>query len=87
MGRFHHSKKAHSEGKGKKKNKFTINKKGNKKLDASCSSTSSSFLDSTPKKGITQEIQPNLQQTIPIAVAVAYLSDTEMQRDEVLTQP
>ena len=33
MGRFYHSKKAHSEGKGKKKNKFTINKTGNKKLD------------------------------------------------------
>jgi hypothetical protein len=33
MGRFHHSKKAHSEGKEKKKNKFTISKTGNKKLD------------------------------------------------------
>ena len=33
MGRLHHSKKAHSEGKGKKKNKFTISKIGNKKLD------------------------------------------------------
>jgi hypothetical protein len=32
MGRFHHSKKAHSEGKGKKNNKFTISKTGNKKL-------------------------------------------------------
>ncbi len=33
MGRFHHSKKAHSEGKEKKKSKFTISKTGNKKLD------------------------------------------------------
>ena len=33
MGRFHHSKKAHSESKEKKKNKFTISKTGNKKLD------------------------------------------------------
>ena len=33
MGRFHHSKKAHSEGKGKKNNKFAIGKTGNKKLD------------------------------------------------------
>ena len=32
MGRFHHSKKAHSEGKEKRKNKFTIGKTGNKKL-------------------------------------------------------
>ena len=35
MGRrfHHHSKKAHSEGKGKKNNKFAISKTGNKKLD------------------------------------------------------
>ena len=33
MGRFHHSKKAHSEGKGKKNKNFTISKTGNKKLD------------------------------------------------------
>jgi hypothetical protein len=33
MRRFHHSKKAHSEGKGKKNNRFTISKTGNKKLD------------------------------------------------------
>jgi hypothetical protein len=33
MGRFHHSKKAHSEGREKKKSKFTISKTGNKKLD------------------------------------------------------
>ena len=33
MGRFHNSKKAHSEGKGKKNNKFTISKTGNKKLE------------------------------------------------------
>ncbi len=33
MGRFHHSKKAHSEGKGKKNSKFTISKTGNKKLE------------------------------------------------------
>ena len=33
MGRFHHSKKAHSEGKEKRKNKFTIGKTGNKKLE------------------------------------------------------
>ena len=33
MGRFHHSKKAHSEGKEKKKSKFTTSKTGNKKLD------------------------------------------------------
>ena len=33
MGRFHHSKKAHSEGKEKRKNKFTIGKTGNKKLN------------------------------------------------------
>ena len=34
MGQFHHhSKKAHSEGKGKKNNKFTIGKTENKKLD------------------------------------------------------
>ena len=33
MGRFHHSKKSHSEGKEKKKSKFTISKTGNKKLD------------------------------------------------------
>ena len=33
MGLFHHSKKAHSEGKEKRKNKFTIGKKGNKKLE------------------------------------------------------
>ena len=33
MGRFHHSKKAHSEEKEKKKSKFTISKTGNKKLD------------------------------------------------------
>jgi hypothetical protein len=34
MGRlFHHSKKAHSEGKKKKKNKFTIGKTRNKKLE------------------------------------------------------
>jgi hypothetical protein len=33
MGRFHHSKKAHSEGKEKKRSKFTISKTGNKKLD------------------------------------------------------
>ena len=33
MGRFHHSKKAHSEGKGKKNNKFAIGKTGNKKLE------------------------------------------------------
>ncbi len=32
MGRFHHSKKAHSEGKEKRKNKFNIGKTGNKKL-------------------------------------------------------
>ncbi len=33
MGRFHYSKKAHSEEKGEKNNKFTISKTGNKKLD------------------------------------------------------
>jgi hypothetical protein len=33
MGRFLYSKKAHSEGKEKKKNKFKISKTGNKKLD------------------------------------------------------
>ena len=33
MGRFHHSKKAHSEEKGKKNTKFAISKTGNKKLD------------------------------------------------------
>jgi hypothetical protein len=33
MGRFHNSKKAHSEGKGKKNNKLTISKTGNKKLE------------------------------------------------------
>ena len=34
MGRFHHSKKAHSEaGKDKRTNKFTIGKTGNKKLN------------------------------------------------------
>ena len=33
MGRFHHSKKAHSEGRKKKKNKFAAGKTGNKKLD------------------------------------------------------
>ena len=33
MGRFHHSKNAHSEGKGKNNNKCTINKTGNKKLE------------------------------------------------------
>jgi len=33
MGRFNHSKKAHSEGKGEKNNKFAIGKTGNKKLD------------------------------------------------------
>jgi hypothetical protein len=33
MGRFHHSKKAYSEGKRKKNNKFAISKTGNKKLD------------------------------------------------------
>ena len=33
MGRFHHSKKAHSERKEKKNNKFTISKTGNKKLE------------------------------------------------------
>ena len=34
MGRFHHSKKAHSEGKEKRKNKFiTIGKTENKKLE------------------------------------------------------
>ena len=33
MGRFHHSKKAHSERKVKKNNKFAIGKTGNKKLD------------------------------------------------------
>ena len=33
MGRFHHSKKAHSEGKKKKKNKFATGKTGNKKPD------------------------------------------------------
>ena len=33
MGRFHHSKKAHSEGKEKRKNKSTIGKTGNKKLE------------------------------------------------------
>jgi hypothetical protein len=33
MGRIHHSKKAHSEGKGKKNNKFTTSKTGNKKLE------------------------------------------------------
>jgi hypothetical protein len=33
MGRFRHSKKAHSEGEGKKNSKFTISKIGNKKLE------------------------------------------------------
>ena len=33
MGRFHHSKKAHSEGRKKKNNKFAAGKTGNKKLD------------------------------------------------------
>ena len=33
MRRFHHSKKAHSEGKEKRKNKFSVGKSGNKKLD------------------------------------------------------
>ena len=33
MGRFHHSKKAHSEGMRKNNNKFTISKKENKKLE------------------------------------------------------
>ena len=33
MGRFHHSKKAHSEGRKKKNNKFSAGKTGNKKLD------------------------------------------------------
>jgi hypothetical protein len=33
MGRFHHSKKAHSEGNGKKNSKFTISKTGNKMLE------------------------------------------------------
>ena len=33
MGRFHHSKKSHSEGMRKNNNKFTISKKGNKKLE------------------------------------------------------
>jgi hypothetical protein len=33
MGRFHHSKKAHSDGKRKKNNKFTVSKTGNKKLE------------------------------------------------------
>ena len=33
MGRFHNSKKPHSEGKGKKNNKFAIRKTGNKKLE------------------------------------------------------
>ena len=33
MGRFHHSKKAHSVGRKKKNNKFATGKTGNKKLD------------------------------------------------------
>jgi hypothetical protein len=33
MGRFHHSKKAHSEGRKKNNNKFATGKTGNKKLD------------------------------------------------------
>ena len=36
MGRFHHSKKAHSEGNGKKNSKFTISKTGNKMLEDDC---------------------------------------------------